>query len=42
MRKFGSKEVAKDMSNAAFLEDMASRAAKWLKGKAVWLLCDDL
>ena len=34
--------MAKDMISAAYLGEVVNRAAKWLKGKAVLLVCDDL
>ena len=42
VRNFGGVEVAKDMRSASNLGEVVSRAAEWLKGKKVLLVCDDL
>ena len=42
VRKFGGKELAKEMRKASSLRDVVSQAAEWLEGRAVLLVCDDL
>ena len=42
VRNFGGVEAAKDMGSAPTLGNVVNRAAEWLKGKAVLLVCDDL
>ena len=41
VRNFGGVEMARDMRRAANLGGVVSRAAEWLKGKAVLLVYDD-
>ena len=39
VRNFAGVEDAKDMSSAANLGEVVGRAAEWLRGKAVLLVC---
>ena len=42
VQNFGGAEVAKEMNSAANLGEVMSRAAEWLRGKAVLLVCGDM
>ena len=42
VRNFGRFETVKEMKKAQNLGEVVNRAAEWLKGKAVLLVCDDL
>ena len=42
VRKFGGKEMVKEMRRASSLRDVVTQAAEWLEDRAVLLVCDDL
>ena len=42
VKKFGGKEVVKEMRRASSLRDVVKRAAEWLGDRAALLVCDDL
>ena len=42
VKKFGGKEVAKEMKHAESLGGVVSKAADWLEDREVLLVCDDL
>ena len=42
VRKFGGKELVKEMRRTSSLRDVVAQAAEWLEDRTVLLVCDDL